>query len=599
MLFMALTRSGIQQRLPRCSREFPFAPGWLLTSATDDFLSHLSISKDEIVASESLLGGEGGPDRDVSFISARFLPALPTLLVSKSPVSGRPLYYCTNSRGEFLASTHISWLRRAGVPIEEDADVLPELLVYRVVAPPRTLYRGIRQLPVAGSIVVSLKDGDLLISEETRSYDPPDSPSAEPEEERIWRVEETLKNEVGKLSPVASQVATLLSGGVDSSILSAIAQSQLSASDTYSTSYPYDKFETNFEQQYALSAANALGTRHTLFVPNETDFLSGFVEALATAEAPLNHLQSILLHLLFKNAVPDQTDRVICGEGADSVFGLDTHFALHKRPNLRQRILSLPPMYVGLRALGSGWRRARAAAAHIGQFRALRLPIADPYSPIWSYAAYGDFEWVRKQYGASREQVVEARSQQLQLMPSRSFNDALAIYALNYSDVAVTTTVWSKLGEGQRKILYYPFASQDILDAAFSIPWGIKLKSKKHVVRGVGKLLGVPDFILNRRKQSFGIVSDRWAEKGGPLEPILGLAAKAVDIRQLRDLQGRDPSKAMTLWSLLNYAVLIRLFVMGESKESLLEELVDNHMGQKGIKRQQMSRTIEQAGNAA
>ena len=60
------------------------------------------------------------------------------------------------------------------------------------------------------------------------------------------------------------------------------------------------------------------------------------------------------------------------------------------------------------------------------------------------------------------------------------------------------------------------------------------------------------------------------------MEPLVALAAKAVDIKQLRDLQGRDPSKAMTFWSLLNYAVLIRLFVRGESKEALLEELADN-----------------------
>jgi hypothetical protein len=35
----------------------------------------------------------------------------------------------------------------------------------------------------------------------------------------------------------------------------------------------------------------------------------------------------------------------------------------------------------------------------------------------------------------------------------------------------------------------------------------------------------------------------------------------------------------MTLWSLLNYAVLKRLFVMGQSKESLLEELRENCSG--------------------
>ncbi len=107
-----------------------------------------------------------------------------------------------------------------------------------------------------------------------------------------------------KLAPTAPRVATLLSGGMDSSVLTAIARDDLSAYDTYSSSYPFDGFETNSEQKYALSAANALGTRHTLFAPTAGDFLTGFVEALAAAESPLHHLQSTLLYLLFKVPIP-------------------------------------------------------------------------------------------------------------------------------------------------------------------------------------------------------------------------------------------------------------------------------------------------------
>ncbi len=174
----------------------------------------------------------------------------------------------------------------------------------------------------------------------------------------------------------------------------------------------------------------------------------------------------------------------------------------------------------------------------------------------------------------------------MQALAHRSFNDVLSLFSLNY-DAATTATIWSKLAEAQRKILYNPFASREMLDAAFSVPWEVKLKTRKHLTRGVGRRVGVPDFILNRRKESFGVASDRWAERDGALEPLVGLAAKVVDIKQLRDLQSRDPNKAMTLWSLLNYAVLTRLCVKGESKESLLEELADNCMAERAAKCEQ------------
>src|SRR6185369_4913244 len=97
-----------------------------------------------------------------------------------------------------------------------------------------------------------------------------------------------------------------------------------------------------------------------------------------------------------------------------------------------------------------------------------------------------------------------------------------------------------------------------------------------HVVRGVGQKLGVPELILNRPKQSFGIRSEYWAVRNGPLEPLIPVAAKVVDLEQLRSLQGTGSRKAMTLWSLLNFAVLKRLFVLGESKQVLLDEVLEN-----------------------
>jgi asparagine synthetase B (glutamine-hydrolysing) len=581
MLFVALTRSSISMILPgSLFRQFRASAKWLLTCATDDFLSRLSKTPDKIVAEESLLGSAENPDNDVSFIAACFSTALQTLRVTKSTVSGRPLYYHTNSSGEFFASTHIAMLRQAGVAVEEDAEAIPELLVYRTIAPPRTMYRGVRQLRAAGSIVVTLEDGNVKVSDALGGYDPADSKDTGSEVEIVGSVVDVLAHTMDKLTPVAPRVATLLSGGLDSSILSVLARSRLSIQDTYSTSYPFDEFETNFEQQYALSAAHALSMRHTLFVPAAIDFMTGFVEALAAAEAPLNHLQSILLHLLFKHSMPDHVNRVICGEAADSAFGLDMHLALHGPTSISRSFFSLSPIYLGLQAIGLHWARAESVAQQIAQIRGSRCPILDSRNPIWSYAAYGDFQWVGDHYGASREQVIAARCEQLQSVANRPFNDALAIYALNYCDVVTTTSVWSKLAEGQRKIVYYPFASENVLNVAFSIPWEAKLKTGKHLLRGVGRRVGIPEFILTRQKQSFGIISKHWAEKGGPLEPLVAVAAKVVDIRQLRNLQGDEPHRAMTLWSLLNYAVLKRLFVMGESKASLMEEVIQNHSSQ-------------------
>jgi hypothetical protein len=47
-------------------------------------------------------------------------------------------------------------------------------------------------------------------------------------------------------------------------------------------------------------------------------------------------------------------------------------------------------------------------------------------------------------------------------------DDVFVIYYLYFSGTGAE--VWSKLAEGQRKILYCPFEGKELLDAAFSIP---------------------------------------------------------------------------------------------------------------------------------
>jgi asparagine synthase (glutamine-hydrolysing) len=575
MLFVSLTRSSIIARLPlNASRQFSIAPGWLLTCGTDNFLSRLSVSPDEIAVTELL---ECSPDRgrNVVFIEAHFQRTLKMLRVVRHMVSGRSVYYSVNARGEFFLGTHIAWLRQAGVPIEEDAAVLPEILAYRTVAAPRTLFRGIRKLLISGSVTVQVQAKDLKVSVDTAAYDPTASTSTLLESEGVDRLADLLTDSVARLMPAAPRLATLLSGGIDSSLLAAIARDRLSVCDTYSTSYPFDDAASNFEQKYALSAACALSTRHTLFTPNVPDFVGGVVEALASAETPLSHLQSVLLHLLFKAGVPGRLDMMLCGEGADASFGQDAQFQLHS-PSLRQRVGSSLPVYAALRALGSRWTRAKNFGESVAQIRRLQLPLSDSLHPLWHLALFGDLEWIRTHYGASLEDVIASRRAQLQPFIDRPFDDVLPIYAFSHAGILSTTEIWSKLAEGQRKIIYYPYVTPEFLQAAFSIPWSTRMQTRKHVIRAIGRKLGVPGFILNRPKQSFGIASDRWAEAGGPLEPLIAMAGKVTDINELRALQGTEPRKAMTLWSLLNYAVLKRLFVLGESKETLMDELTDS-----------------------
>ncbi|MGH9538638.1 MAG: asparagine synthase-related protein, partial [Terriglobales bacterium] len=469
MLFVALTQSRIADRLQAYSpRQFSIAPDCFLTWITDGFMSRLEVAENEITATESLLASCEDRRNDVIFFSARFLLLDRWLRISKSTSAGRPVYYTQDAHGNFFVSTHVALLRQAGVTIEEDPQSLPELLIYRTVAPPRSFYRGIRRMKIAGELDIRWKSGRWTLSGEDSGYrQPPPGPRLS-EAQAVDTVAGVLIDSVRALKPVSSQVTTLLSGGLDSSLLSAVARDQIGAHDTFSSSYPFDEPEVNFEQKYALSAAAALSTRHTLFTPHGSDFVAGVVDAVADAEAPLHHLQSTLLHLLFRHAIPKNFNKVIIGEAADCAFGIDDHFMVRRALELPQRISSFGPVYGGLKMLGRKWKRVQARTQRIARMKNSRLPIAHPLNPMWDCGAYGDFAWVESNYGASREEIVAIRHRSLHAFEKQRFEDVLSLYLLNYSEVVGTTSIWSKLAEGQGKTAYYPFVRRELLDAAFS-----------------------------------------------------------------------------------------------------------------------------------
>ncbi len=54
------------------------------------------------------------------------------------------------------------------------------------------------------------------------------------------------------------------------------------------------------------------------------------VASVSLAEEPVHHLQSVLLHLLYAALQPSDGDLILCGEGADGLWGNDVHTKILK-----------------------------------------------------------------------------------------------------------------------------------------------------------------------------------------------------------------------------------------------------------------------------
>ncbi len=111
-------------------------------------------------------------------------------------------------------------------------------------------------------------------------------------------------------------VGVFLSGGLDSSIIAAIAAGERRFIDTFSISFGESELD---ESMYARKVAEVLGTRHHEFQFDLDSFVSLLPEVASSIDEPLGDQALLPLYWLCKEAVKHVTV-VLAGEGADEFF---------------------------------------------------------------------------------------------------------------------------------------------------------------------------------------------------------------------------------------------------------------------------------------
>jgi asparagine synthetase B (glutamine-hydrolysing) len=570
MFFVAFTKNRIADKL----KSFDFvehkANSFIATIVTDNFLSKYFQKQNGFSIIESPLISTSYFN-DIIFSEVVYNNTESMLCIFKPTISGRPIYYHMSSVGDFFCSTHISLLRKTGVSIEENTNVLPEFFVYRFVTPPATLYKNIKQLSNGSRLHLKLVSGKCEVVH-IDQYEPPipteknhtiDNASA--------RTLDFLDSSIQALAPYKDKISVLLSGGIDSSILCRICQDNFGTDTSYSTAYPFEHPNLNTEKRYAISAGKAFGMNHHYYESTSKDYLTGFLDAISLAEEPLHHLQSVCLHSLLKKGIPEDKKIIIQGVGAGGSFG-NFRNHLYLKDKILYRLLStkISRAVLGItsRIVGKG-REFVETVNHCASNHLL----SDPNNPIWSWHDYGSKKWVCDYFNVTEEDVIEGQYNSINQFEDRSIYDVWSLYSL-LGDEHATLSIWTKIGEGNGRILFSPFYDQNTLYHVFSMPWKLKMRRPENILRKeIARRCRIPEFIINRPKSGFGINRRDWAEKDGPFEPLVPLASKAFDQKQIRDMQSSEPKKAMTFWNILNYSIWKRLCINNESLATLLEEL--------------------------
>jgi asparagine synthase (glutamine-hydrolysing) len=239
------------------------------------------------------------------------------LVLARDRLGKKPLYW--SSAGELVTfgSELKALLAGPAAPREVDRDALAAFLRWRFVPSPQCIYRGVRKLPAGHWLEIDARGAARL----TAYWDPVRLAGGEAEErpdaEVVDELDLLLQDAVRCRMIADVPIGAFLSGGVDSSLITALMQAQSAQPiRTFSIGFREAGFD---EAPFARAVADRLGTQHTEFyvtADQALDLIPTLPRVFDEPFADASQIPTCLLSSLTRRHVTV----TLSGDGGDELF---------------------------------------------------------------------------------------------------------------------------------------------------------------------------------------------------------------------------------------------------------------------------------------
>lgn len=434
--------------------------------------------------------------------------------------------------------------------------VLPSFFLYRCVPGRETLFDGVFRLMPGEEVTW---DAAGLTRRQRHTFADLVGPAV-PAGEAVERTDATMVAILRDLESLRPNAANLLSGGIDSSYIQAVYNQEVHRGEELPTSYSIsvDHPMTWVDTDYAITASMGIGTRH-LLTPADGPYQAYLFDALARTGEPLNHVQTAYFGHLARAMAADGVRAGLCGEGADSLFGVGMANRLNNA-RLIERLLPLPP----LRSLASGvagllgWDDVRDAIRLAGR----RSDFAAADHPVNNVATFTDRASVEECFGAAAVRDAAAARRSLLAVYRVGDDPQDRLHATGFLGEAMDSAgLWATLFQQAGVDLLCPFLDSRMIRLALNLPAHVRYRFRrpKDVLKKALRRRA-PAEITTRCKLGFGQPVFQWLTPGGQLA---GLVARVGQHEFLPPALRRSTAERPTwfTYSLLCYDVWHRMFV--------------------------------------
>ena len=241
------------------------------------------------------------------------------LILARDRVGICPLFYALLPDGTFLFGSEMkSIFCHGGIQPEIDAAGVNQVFTLWVNIPPRTVFKNVNEL-AAGSYLTVSQRGVAQGKYWKMQFPDRHDYERKPMGYYASRLRELLHDAVTIRLRADVPVATYLSGGIDSSVIAALAKKNHSNDlQTFSVTFRDAHFD---ERQYQQEMVRWLKTHHHGLEADLASIGQSFSDVVWHAEKPMIRTAPAPLYLLSRRVRDNRMKVVLTGEGADEFFG--------------------------------------------------------------------------------------------------------------------------------------------------------------------------------------------------------------------------------------------------------------------------------------
>jgi asparagine synthase (glutamine-hydrolysing) len=427
------------------------------------------------------------------------------LFIARDRLGVRPLFYTVAGGAVVFGSEIKAILAVPGITASPDPVALDQIFTFWSALSPRTFFQDIMELPPGHFMLV--KDGRITLARFWQIAFPEDSVLPQRSTQEYAEEFKALLIEATRIRLRADvPVGAYLSGGLDSSTITAIIRTQTTNSlETFSIAFTDATYD---ESAFQTTMAKALGTQHHVVHATHADIGEVFPEVVWHAETPVMRTAPAPMFLLSALVRDNHFKVVLSGEGADEILA---GYDIFREAKIRRFWAEQPDSSCRPALLNRiyPWMPVSTASDYVKAFFGLGLTDVD--SPDYSHSLRWRTTARAKRFFSDemRQATATAASDLMPAYPEE-FDRWDPLHRAQYLEATILLSHYLLSSQGDRMAMAhsvegrFPFLDHRVIEFGNRLPPSLKINglTEKYLLKKISREW-LPTEIRDRPKQPY------------------------------------------------------------------------------------------------